>query len=128
MHVMAAHVAGPWIGRNVGCGKHILPLQRPCIERSATVYEGALRHALPAPFAWRVGVFAFEGLREPHLAEAVAQVLLMDGTNRLQVRAQRFDGALGQHRDPVFRAFAIANDNLAISEIEVLHAKAQAIH
>lgn len=106
MHVMPAYDAGPWIGRYVGCGKHVLP----------------------GPFARRIGVLTFEGLRKPHLAEAVAQVSLMDGADSLQVCAQRLHDALGEHGDSVFGAFTISNDDLAVAEIEILHAKTQAIH
>ena len=60
---------------------------------------------LPTPLAVGVGVLSFEGGGEVDSAVAVGQVLLVEHVGALQLFLEGLDGAIGEHRDPVFHPF-----------------------
>jgi hypothetical protein len=45
-----------------------------------------------------------------------------------KVQVKRLDDSFGQDRDPVFSAFAVANDYLRVLEVDVFQPKAQGFH
>ncbi len=83
---------------------------------------------LPAPVLRRVGVLAVEGVWKLHTAPPIRDILLMNGLDLFEVVLERDLRRFGQHRDPVFRPLAVANQNLIPGEIDVLHSQAQAFH
>ena len=81
----------------------------------------------PAPFVRRVRVLAEEGVRQLHIAEAVGEIPVVQRLHANQVRLERLDHRLRQHRHAVFSAFAIAHQNLPVVEIHILYAQLQAL-
>src|SRR5438105_3145574 len=59
-----------------------------------------------------------------HVAKAIGQVLRVDLGDLEQMQSERAGEAVGQHRHPVLCALAVANDDFAASEFDVLYAKA----
>ena len=68
-----------------------------------------------------------ERVRQAHLAEALLDVAAMQRAHPAEMLVQGFDQALGQHRDAVARAFAVAHYDLPVGEIHVLYAQRQAL-
>jgi len=83
---------------------------------------------LPRPLARRVRVLAGERERQVHRAEARREVLGVQLAHAHEMAAQRGSDARGEHRHPVARALAVAHDDLAPREVDVLHAQAQRLH
>ena len=83
---------------------------------------------LPDPFFGSVGVFSGEGVRQVYFSKAFFHILLMDGAHSFQVSLQVRDERIGKHGEAVFFAFAIADDNLVITEVNILHTQAQTFH
>lgn len=78
-------------------------------------------NVLPAPFPVGVGVLALQGKRQIDRAVTFGQVVAMQGFDPNQVRLQGFDQAGRQHRDPIFLAFAGADDDLALGEVHIFN-------
>jgi len=74
---------------------------------------------LPDPFAGGVGVFFGQGVGEVDGAVAGGQVGVVQLFGLLELEAERFDGAGGEHGEAVFFTFAIAHDDLVLAEIDV---------
>ena len=83
---------------------------------------------LPGEFAAGVGVFFGDGSGQVYRAEAFGQVFLVKFPNALDLFAQGGNDAGRQGGRAVICAFAIANDDLAVVEIDVFDAQAQAFH
>jgi hypothetical protein len=78
---------------------------------------------LPKPFAGGIGVFALQGIGQPDFAIAFGQIVLMQLSDPEQVSLQGFDELHGEHGDAVFLSFAIADDDLALGEVQVSFGK-----
>ena len=104
--VMAAHDAAARIDRAAIGGKHVLP----------------------APIARRGRVFAFERRRQPYRAETRLQIGVVQTLRRSELPAHGRQQPVGKHRDAVLRARAVADDDRAPFEIDVLHPQPQAFH
>lgn len=82
---------------------------------------------LPDPFAGGVGVFFGQGVGEVDGAVVGGQVGVVQLLGLLELEAERFDGAGGEHGEAVFftpfdrlrASFAIADDDLMLAEIDV---------
>ncbi len=81
---------------------------------------------LPGPFVGGVGVFAGEGVGQVDGAVSGFQVFLMKDTHLAQVFLQGGLNGFGKDGDAVFGAFAVADDNLVLGEVDVFHAQAEA--
>jgi len=67
-------------------------------------------------------------VRQPDRAEALAQVGRVLRLRANQLRAQRQDDVFGQHGDAVLGALAVAHDQLAALEVDVLDTQPQPFH
>jgi hypothetical protein len=92
------------------------------LDSGARVDGAAVRgkHVLPSPVASGVRVLAFERLRKPHGAEPCAKIASVYLSGSAQLGAKRLDEAIRTYRNPVFPALAIANQDCATREIDVL--------
>jgi hypothetical protein len=61
-----------------------------------------------------------------HFAVPLAQIPRVQPAHALQVRPQRLDERLGQHGDTILLSLAVADQDLPISEVHVLHPQPQA--
>lgn len=94
------------------------------VERVGRAAAGR-KHVLPRPAAARVGILARERERKVHLAEPFGEIPFVHQLHAREMRAQRLDQALGEHRAPVAPALAVAHRDLAALEVHVLHPQAQ---
>jgi len=83
---------------------------------------------LPGGFAGGVGVFAGEGIGEPDLAESISQVGLVDALDGFDLPAQVGDEGGGQDGGAVVFAFSVADEDLAVAEVDVFDAQAHTFH
>jgi len=83
---------------------------------------------LPDEFAGGVGVFAGEGVGKPDFAESVCEVGLVDALNGLDLTLEVGDEGVGEDGNAVIFAFAVADDDLAVAEVYVFDAQAEAFH
>jgi len=83
---------------------------------------------LPGPFAVGIGVFAVEGEGQVDGAVAFCQVALVQLSDHRQVGLQGFAELVGQHSHAVFHAFAVPDEDLALAEVQVFDAQAEAFH
>jgi len=79
---------------------------------------------LPTPLATCIGILSSKGVRQIHVTETVGKILPMNFRNLDQMQRQRSRESIRQHRHSIFGAFAVANDDFATGEIDILHAKA----
>lgn len=79
---------------------------------------------LSAPFAIRVGVFAFERVGKVNRAVAAREVLIVQTFDALQVFLKWLNNGRRKHRYTIFAAFAIADDDLTLGKINILDAQA----
>lgn len=84
-------------------------------------------YILPTPGLGGVSVLVCERIRQPHRAEAVGQILLLQPLRSPELLLQRQNRVLRQHRHPVLAALAVAHDDLAALELDVLRAQAQPV-
>ena len=83
---------------------------------------------LPDGFAGGVGVFAGEGVGEVNFAEAIAEVGLVDALNGLYLPLEGWDEGIGEYGEAVVLAFAVADDDVAVAEVDIFDAEADAFH
>jgi hypothetical protein len=67
------------------------------------------------------GVFPLQGVRQIDGSVACIEILLMEHPDASEMLLQGIDKASGQDRHAVFLAFAVADSDLTIGEIEVLN-------
>ncbi len=67
-------------------------------------------------------------IRQVYLPQSFLQIFCMQGLYLLQVSLQGFDQGLWQWGHPVFLAFLIPNNNLPVTEVQVLGPQPQALH
>src|SRR5690625_2409774 len=99
--VMPPRHAAPWVHAQARSGKHVLPGPPPACR----------------------SIFYLECIRQPYLAVATAQILLMKQFYPRQVAFQRAVERARQHGNTVFVALAGTNDDLLPSEVEILYAQ-----
>lgn len=97
--------AVPRVGGDIGGGKDVLPTQ----------------------FLGGVGILAGERVREPDRAQSLCQIALVKGADKLDLDAQLLGEAGGQDHHAILAAFAIADDDLAVIENDVLDAQSQSL-
>jgi len=83
---------------------------------------------LPGPFPSGVGVLAGQGIGQVDGAVALGQVLLVQAPDLLKMFLEGFDQRLGQDGNVVLLAFAVADGDSAVSQVQVLDAQAEAFH
>lgn len=83
---------------------------------------------LPAPFPVSVWVFARQGVGQVNGAVALGQILFVQRLHPLEVFLEERCKAVGQHRHPVLRPLAVADDEGSPLRFEILDAQAQAFH
>jgi len=86
------------------------------------------KHPLPRPIDTGVGIFFFKRCRQGSPAPAFGDIVLM---NVPHLGEMGFEGSLeagGQHGDPILAAFAVADENLVLLEVDVLDAEFEAFH
>src|ERR1700687_2838041 len=96
--VMAAHDAAARVARARGGGKNILP----------------------RPLAVRRGILAHKGVRQAHAAASLREVGLVHGARASQLVPQRCYQASGKYGHPILAAFAVADDDGAALELDIL--------
>jgi len=89
---------------------------------------GGGEEVLPEPFAVSVGVFFIQRVGKMDGAEAVGKVGLVQGFDLFEMLPQGEDEAFGQHGDAIIAAFAVADDDLVVVEVDVFDAKAKTFH
>ena len=80
------------------------------------------KQVFPAPLLRRVRVFADRGVREMDLTESGGQILLMESARLGHLLADGRNDLGREKGDAVFRALAIAYDDLITLELDVLDA------
>ena len=103
--VVAVHPAAARVGRTMGTGEH----------------------PLPTPGPRRLRVLQVQRAGQPHRAEALGEITLMQRTRASELLLQGRDQVLRQHRHPVLGALAVAHDDLAPRELDILDTQAQTL-
>ena len=103
-NVVATSLASPWIDRNLFGREDVLPW----------------------PFANSVWIFAMECARKKNGTATAGEILLMKLFHARKVRLKRAAEPFREHGHAFPHSFAFADGDLAIAEIDVLHAEAKA--
>ena len=88
--------------------------------------NGGGKDILPVNFPGGVGVFSFEGVGEGRFAEAFLHVPLVNGFCDPYLFLKVVAQGVGEHDSPVFFALSVADEDLAVAEVQILDAQAQA--
>src|SRR6266498_4650032 len=86
------------------------------------------KHILPGPRARRIRVFAGERIWKLHSAIAGRQIRSVQLLDVDKLFLQHRNDGLRQHREAIFRAFAMTDRDLATLKIEIFEAQAQTLH
>ena len=86
------------------------------------------KEVLPDPIFVSVFVFAFEGIGQVDGAKAFGEVFYVKGFDVAQVKAQRFNDGIREDGNAVIFAFAVADDDGVVVEVNVFDAQAHAFH
>ena len=89
---------------------------------------GGGEDVLPCPFSTGVGVLAIQSGGQRGAAIPLAQVVVVDIFDMLQMFLQERQEGLREYGHPILAAFAIPHDDLALLEVDVLDAQAEAFH
>src|SRR5438046_7516502 len=103
---MPASAAAAWINRETRRGEHVLPW----------------------PFPWRFRIFPLQRVWQIDTAETCFQIFFMLCFYLLQMPLQTRRAMDRQHRESVFSAFAVANEDVCIGEVHVLYSQTYALH
>ncbi len=79
---------------------------------------------LPGPFAGGVGIFPFEGRRQVDGSVTILDILLVDLLHAGKMFFEGDNQALGEHGDAVLFAFAIADDEAVLFEVDIFDSQA----
>ena len=105
---------------------HVMAALFPCFGIAPPV---SLREdPLPAPFGGGVGILAVQGVWHLNAPPSFGQVPTMNRLDLPEVILQRDTKRFGQHGDPVFGPFAVADHDLLSGEVDVLYAQTQTFH
>lgn len=91
-------------------------------------FGGKDARSVPAPFAIGVGIFSFERVGEVDGTIAARELFVVQSFDALEVFLEWRDERIGEDGDAVLFAFAIADDDRAISKINVFDAQAHTFH
>jgi drug/metabolite transporter (DMT)-like permease len=105
---------------------HMLPAYHARARVDRKLHRG--KNILPGPFPSGIRILAIERIGQPDLAMPGRQVLAVEFGDADHVIAQGWHHAGRQHRHPILEALAVAHENLATLEIDILHPQAQAFH
>ena len=86
------------------------------------------KEVLPDPIFVSVFVFAFEGIGQVDGAKAFGEVFYVKGFDVAQVKAQRFNDGIREDGNAVIFAFAVADDDGVVVEVNVFDAQAHTFH
>ena len=86
------------------------------------------KEVLPDPIFVGVFVFAFEGIGQVDGAKAFGEVFYVKGFDVAQVKAQRFNDGIREDGNAVIFAFAVADDDGVVVEVNVFDAQAHTFH
>ena len=86
------------------------------------------KHVLPHPLACGARILARERERQPDRAESFVEVDAVQLAHVRELLAQRGRDARRQHRHPILVALAVADEDLAARELDVLHAQPHRLH
>lgn len=89
---------------------------------------GGGEEVLPDPFFAGVGGFFCYGAGEVDCAEAVLQVFLVDQFYVLDMKPKGLMQAVGEDGEAVIFSFSVADDDLAVVEVDVFDAEAHGFH
>ena len=80
---------------------------------------------MPGPLSGSPGIFSMEGTGQVNRTAAASEVLLMKFFYAAEMGLQRPNEAIGKDGDAFAQPLPFADGNLAIAEIDILHAKAK---
>lgn len=83
---------------------------------------------MPDEFGGGVGVFACEGVWQVDFAEAVFEVSLVDDFYSFYLQFEMGDERVWEDGEAVVFAFSVTDDDLAVAEVYVFDAEAEAFH
>lgn len=89
---------------------------------------GSREHVLPRPRAISVAILAFQSERQIDPPVAVGKIALVECADVREMQLQRSPQPLWQQRYALAQPFAVANCDLAVTEINVFDAQAYAFH
>jgi len=86
------------------------------------------QNLLAAPARIRRGVLTLQGIRQVNGRFAPPQIVVEDLPSPQQVSTEIRHPRIRQHRDTIFGLLALTNQDLALLEIQILHAQADPLH
>ncbi len=98
---------------------------------SAAWIEGEFaggENVLPAPGAFGTGVLPAEAEREVDATLASLEVALVQGVHSFEMVLEGPPEAFGEDGDPLAEAFPVADDDMAVAEIDIFDAETDAFH
>ena len=104
------------------------PLQRrvPAVPTVSLLNDGGGEHVLPQELPTRVGVFDGQSSGQEDVTRSQSEVALVHNQTPLEMSLQWLPQAVGQDREPILAAFALADDDPPVGEVQVLHPQCQA--
>ena len=109
---------------NSGIGNVMASLD--CRTRVDRAMRGG-KDILPRPFPIGVRILPCQRMGQIDAAETLAQIALVQKLHPIQLALQWIDKRFGQGRDAILLALAIADDQLLVLEINVLHTQTQGL-
>src|SRR3990170_4515471 len=94
--------------------------------RGVDILPRSREHPLPRPLSIRTRIFPVEPIRKFNVAAAFAQILFVPCLDLLKMKFQTILYGRGQDGHPGLAPLPLPDDDLSVSEIDVLHAKLQA--
>ena len=79
---------------------------------------------MPGKFSLRVRVFPFQGIGKVDRAIAHGEIQFMPGFDLLEVETQGFEQDIWEHGHTVILPFSIADQDLTVGKVIVLHSQA----
>jgi hypothetical protein len=92
------------------------------VDRAA----GGGEEVLPAELAIGVRILRRQGMGQMGAAVALLDIVPVEGPDAIDLLAQGFFQGAGQQGDAVLRALAVADDEMALAEVDVLDPEAEA--
>ena len=83
---------------------------------------------MPAPLFGRGRIFAGKGFGQVNFAASLLKVFTVHDLDAGKMLLEGLAKGVRQHGDAVFVTFAVADDDLAASEVDIFDAQAQAFH
>src|SRR5205085_5901354 len=86
------------------------------------------KNILPCKGFACAGIFSFERIGKINTTEALSQIDFMNGLHSGDLAFERLNKQIRQKGDAIFSAFAISDDDLAVGEVYIFDAQAEAFH